>query len=172
MLAVGFGDMADEEYQAHLSLWAALHSPLSIGHAIPSMLAFALTIIYNPVIHALSQDPRGRSVTRVRRDVQAVPLNEGALPSRRRGALVFLNTSSDNGDMSRSLAEIFAAFSPGVGLRNENPQCVGEKIGVAEAGIIPRATVNSHATKLFQLRRIEKDGEGLKGNSVDRGGRG
>ncbi|KAK7991485.1 glycoside hydrolase family 27 protein [Apiospora saccharicola] len=233
MLEVGQGGMTDEEYKAHFSLWAALKSPLFLGNDIRSMPAAALTIINNPAILALSQDPHGRSVTRVRRDVgKDLPLDEWGVGEMhvwsgylQNGdeAVIFLNAAGADLEMSCSLAEIFTAFGPGGsaphvqfdwavhdlwahrmddataeailaagtaeersallkkanwynatetpyadGLRNEDPRLFGEKIGVVEAGGVLRATVKSHAAKVFRLRRIAKEGAKFKGKSIDR----
>ncbi|KAK8068900.1 glycoside hydrolase family 27 protein [Apiospora phragmitis] len=104
MLAVGLGGMTDEEYRAHFALWAALKSPLFLGNDIRSMPPSALTIVNNPDILALSQDPHGRSITRVRRDTENIP---------RGRAVVFLNAGGADLDMTCSLAELFTAFGPG-----------------------------------------------------------
>ncbi|KAK8022871.1 glycoside hydrolase family 27 protein [Apiospora marii] len=128
MLEVGQGGMTDEEYKAHFALWAALKSPLFLGNDIRAMPAAAYSIVNNPAILALSQDPHGRSVTRVRRDTNAnkdtdtIPLDEwgvgethvwtGHLQNGDQ-AVIFLNAAGDDLNMSCSLAEIFTAFGPG-----------------------------------------------------------
>ncbi|KAK8084362.1 glycoside hydrolase family 27 protein [Apiospora hydei] len=103
MLAVGLGGMADEEYMAHFALWAALHSPLFIGNAIRAMSAFALTIINDPAILALSQIPHSQSVTRVRRDVQAVPADEKAV-ARLTSGVASSTTARSSSSSSTSVA--------------------------------------------------------------------
>ncbi len=72
MLEVGHGGMSDDEYVAHFSMWAALKSPLLIGADIRELSPEALSILNNPAVIALSQDPAGRPATRVFRD-QNVP---------------------------------------------------------------------------------------------------
>ncbi|KAK6846301.1 glycoside hydrolase family 27 protein [Apiospora arundinis] len=213
MLEIGQGGMTDEEYKAHFALWAALKSPCS---------------------SATTQDPHGRSLTRVRRDagpdvakdewgIGETHVWSGYLDNGDE-AVVFLNAgAADLDDMSCSLAEIFTSFGPGgsaphvkfdwavhdlwanrmseatatailaaktseertallkkanwfnatetsyaEGLRNEDPRLFGEKIGVVEAGGVLRASVKSHAARVFRLRRIAKDGEKFKGKSIDR----
>lgn len=68
MLEVGHGGMTDEEYKAHFALWAAVKSPLLIGADIRDLSAEALTILNNPAVIALSQDPLGIPARRVLRD--------------------------------------------------------------------------------------------------------
>lgn len=122
MLEVGQGGMTDEEYKAHFALWAALKSPLFLGNNLGDMPASALTIINNPAILALSQDPHGRSVTRVRRDVNGVAKDEWGMGethvwsgSLQNGdeVVIFLNAGGEDIEMQVTLAEIFISFGPG-----------------------------------------------------------
>ncbi|KAK9368823.1 glycoside hydrolase superfamily [Lipomyces kononenkoae] len=59
MLEVGNGGMDDEEYKAHFSMWAAVKSPLFMGNDVNVMDAKALSILNNPAVIAVSQDPLG-----------------------------------------------------------------------------------------------------------------
>ncbi|KAI1846586.1 hypothetical protein JX265_009110 [Neoarthrinium moseri] len=122
MLEVGQGGMTDEEYKAHFALWAALKSPLFLGNDLRDMPASALTIINNPAILALSQDPHGRSVTRVRRDVQGVAKDEWGMGETQVWSgylqngdevVIFLNAGGEDIEMQVTLAEIFIPFGPG-----------------------------------------------------------
>ncbi|CRK29697.1 hypothetical protein BN1708_015644, partial [Verticillium longisporum] len=125
MLEVGQGGMTDEEYKAHFALWAALKSPLMLGNDLRVMDSAALSIINNPAIIALSQDPHGRAVYRVRRDVgpPRVPVadeyaaQEAHIWSGRLAngdqAVIFLNAAGADLDMKASLAEIFVGDGPG-----------------------------------------------------------
>ncbi|ORY08943.1 glycoside hydrolase superfamily [Clohesyomyces aquaticus] len=122
MLEVGQGGMTDEEYKAHFALWAALKSPLFLGNDLRSVSASALTILNNPAIIALSQDPHGRSVTRVQRDVVGVPKDNWGVGETHVWSgylhngdqvVILLNAGDEDMQMSVSLAEIFVAFGPG-----------------------------------------------------------
>ncbi|KAH8650182.1 glycoside hydrolase superfamily [Xylariales sp. PMI_506] len=122
MLEVGQGGMTDEEYKAHFALWAALKSPLFLGNDIRDMPASALTIINNPAILALSQDPHGRSITRVRRDVEGVAKDEWGVGETHVWSgylangdevVILLNAGGEDLEMQVSLAEIFTSFGPG-----------------------------------------------------------
>lgn len=53
--------MTDEEYKTHMTMWAAVKSPLIIGTDIRSMDALSYSIYTNPAILAISQDPTGSS---------------------------------------------------------------------------------------------------------------
>ena len=119
-LEVGMGGMSDEEYKAHFSLWAALKSPLLIGADIRQLSADALTILNNPAIIALSQDPLGIPATRVAQDVNvskdrygvgetqiwAGPLSGGDY------VLIMLNVANTDVEMTAYLEDIFAGNGP------------------------------------------------------------
>jgi alpha-galactosidase len=86
------------------------------------MPASALTIINNPAIIALSQDPHGRSVTRVRRDTEGVAKDEWGVGETHVWAghlqngdevVILLNAGGEDLEMSVSLAEIFIPYGPG-----------------------------------------------------------
>jgi alpha-galactosidase len=122
MLEVGQGGMTDEEYKAHFALWAALKSPLFLGNDLREMTADALTIINNPAIIALSQDPHGRSVTRVRRNVEGVAKDEWGQGETQVWAgylqngdhvVILVNFGGEDLNMEAPLAEIFIPFGPG-----------------------------------------------------------
>lgn len=231
MLEVGQGGMTDEEYKAHFALWAALKSPLFLGNDLRDMPASALTIINNPAIIALSQDPHGRSVTRVQRNTTVAKDQYGEGETHvwagylHNGdeVVILLNAAAEDIDMEIPLAEIFTPFGPGgsaphvkydwavhdlwahrmseetaaavlaatseadraavlneanwynatetpyeQGLREEDPRLFGEKVGVVKAGGSVKALVQSHAAKVFRLRRIAKEGEKFKGKSIAR----
>jgi alpha-galactosidase len=68
MLEVGHGGMTDDEYMAHFTMWAAVKSSLLIGADLRHIDARALSILNNPAIIALSQDPLGRSAVQISRN--------------------------------------------------------------------------------------------------------
>ncbi|RDW84409.1 hypothetical protein BP6252_01999 [Coleophoma cylindrospora] len=127
MLEVGNGGMTDDEYVAHFSLWAALKSPLLMGNDIRTLSASALTILNNPAVIAVNQDPEGRSVSRVRRSFDVVkdkygvgelqiwsgPLYGGDQ------VVLFLNAAGEDLEISSSLEEIFVHD----GAEGSAPQC-------------------------------------------------
>ncbi|OTA04865.1 GH27 alpha-galactosidase [Trichoderma parareesei] len=115
MLEVGHGGMTEEEYKAHFSMWAALKSPLLLGNDLRIMTPSTLTIITNPAIIALNQDPRGRAVQRISRNT-SVPQDRygigethvwsGPLANGDQ-VVIFLNAADADLDMSASLEDIF-----------------------------------------------------------------
>jgi alpha-galactosidase len=118
MLEVGNGGMTDEEYKAHFSLWAALKSPLLMGNDLRSLSARSLTILNNPAVIAVSQDPEGRSVTRIRRDMNVakdkygvgeIQVWSGSLYGGDQ-VVILLNAAGEDQKISASLEEIFLQY--------------------------------------------------------------
>lgn len=123
MLEVGQGGMTDDEYKAHFALWAALKSPLFLGNDVRVMSPRALSIVNNPAVIALSQDPHGRSLTRVNRVTEGVAKDvygvgethvwSGYLANGDQ-AVVMLNAGAEDLEsMSVPLSEVFTSFGPG-----------------------------------------------------------
>ncbi|KAJ3003789.1 UNVERIFIED_CONTAM: hypothetical protein HDU68_005499, partial [Siphonaria sp. JEL0065] len=61
MLEVGNGHMTTNEYRSHYTIWAALKSPLLLGHDLTRQSSTTLSIISNPEVIAINQDPLGKS---------------------------------------------------------------------------------------------------------------
>ncbi|KAI9343102.1 Melibiase family protein [Obelidium mucronatum] len=61
MLEVGNGHMSTREYRTHYSVWAALKSPLLLGHDLTKTTSTTLSILANPEMIAINQDPLGKS---------------------------------------------------------------------------------------------------------------
>jgi hypothetical protein len=59
VLEVGNGGMTDAEYVSHFSLWAISKAPLLIGCDVSKMSAATLSILSNPEVIAVNQDPLG-----------------------------------------------------------------------------------------------------------------
>jgi hypothetical protein len=59
VLEVGNGGMTDVEYVSHFSLWAISKAPLLIGCDVSNMSATVLSILSNPEVIAVNQDPLG-----------------------------------------------------------------------------------------------------------------
>jgi alpha-galactosidase len=114
MLEVGNGMQEDSEYVVHMTLWAALKSPLIMGNDIRIIDAPSYSILTNPAILALSQDPLGSSAQRIWRyhvypdqygqgDIQlwSGPLAQGDQ------VVLLLNAANQDLYMNATLAEIF-----------------------------------------------------------------
>ena len=59
MLEVGNGAMTDAEYTSHFSLWAITKAPLIIGCDLTRISPAAISILTNPEVIAVNQDPLG-----------------------------------------------------------------------------------------------------------------
>ncbi|KAF9884786.1 hypothetical protein FE257_001276 [Aspergillus nanangensis] len=64
MLQVGNGGLTDDEAVAHFSLWAAVKSPLLMTNVMTKIDAKTLSILQNPAVLAVSQDPLGSTPSR------------------------------------------------------------------------------------------------------------
>jgi alpha-galactosidase len=121
MLEVGNGGMTDDEYKVHFSMWAAIKSPLLMGNDLRTISASTLTILNNPAVIAVNQDPYGRSVTRIRRDIEGVAKDKygvgeihvwsGPLYGGDQ-VVVLLNAGDEDAEISATLEEIFVADGP------------------------------------------------------------
>lgn len=121
MLEVGQGGMTDEEYKAHFALWAAIKSTLLLGNDLRTMDAKTLSIVNNPAIIALSQDPLGQPASRVMRDLN-VPkdkfhIGETQVWSGRLShgdqIVILLNAANTDLTLQAPLSEIFVRDGPG-----------------------------------------------------------
>jgi alpha-galactosidase len=63
-LEVGNGGQDDNEYVTHFSTWAINSSPLMIGTNIATLSPQSLSILSNPPIIALNQDPSAGAAVR------------------------------------------------------------------------------------------------------------
>ena len=56
--------MSTSEYITHFSMWAAVKSPLIISTDLRRISSTTLSILSNPAVLAISQDPLGQSAFR------------------------------------------------------------------------------------------------------------
>jgi alpha-galactosidase len=94
MLEIGNGGMTDDEYRAHLSLWAIMAAPLIAGNDVRTMSAATKAVLLNPEVIAVDQDSLGAQGILVwepqpELQVWAKPLRDGSR------AVVLLNRSSN-----------------------------------------------------------------------------
>ncbi|CAN6658358.1 hypothetical protein TRVA0_030S01486 [Trichomonascus vanleenenianus] len=65
MLEIGNAPFTDGENKIHFSMWAALKSSMILGNDVRVMSPQAFSVVTNPAVLAISQDPLGASVRRV-----------------------------------------------------------------------------------------------------------
>ncbi|WP_049559541.1 glycoside hydrolase family 27 protein [Nonomuraea sp. SBT364] len=68
MMEVGRGGMNDTEMRSHFALWAVMASPLIAGNDVRNMNAATTTILKNPNLIAINQDPLGLQATQISND--------------------------------------------------------------------------------------------------------
>ena len=101
-------------------MWSALKSPLLIGTDLRDLKASTLTILNNPAVIAINQDPLSRSAVQVRRDLDVKKdqygVGEAQVWSGHLAGgdqvVVFLNAADEDLNMEASLTEIFYHDGP------------------------------------------------------------
>lgn len=101
-------------------MWAALKSPLLMGNDLRTLNAKALTILNNPAVIAVSQDPVGRAVHRVIRDLDVKKdeygMGEAQVWSGHLyggdAVVILFNAADEDLNMEASLEEIFVSDGP------------------------------------------------------------
>jgi alpha-galactosidase len=115
MLQVGNGGMSDNEYKLHFTMWAAIKSPLLMGNDIRVMTPKAYSILTNPAILAISQDPLGSSVVRRWRyhltpeglaGKAEIQMHSGEL-EHGDWVVILLNSGPEERKMNATLADVF-----------------------------------------------------------------
>jgi len=112
---VGNGGLSDTEAVAHMSLWAALKSPLLMTNVMTKIDPATFSILQNPAVLAVSQDASGSSASRIWRyhveDVDAngygeIQLFSGGLAGGDQ-VMILLNAGSKDREMNATLVDIF-----------------------------------------------------------------
>ncbi|KAJ3117515.1 hypothetical protein HDU96_006444 [Phlyctochytrium bullatum] len=75
MLEIGNGGMTTEEYRSHFSAWVVAKSPLLLGNDVRIMSEELLSIVSNPEVIAINQDPLGLAAHRVWKSKFTVTVN-------------------------------------------------------------------------------------------------
>ena len=105
MLEVGNGGMTDDEYRAHISLWAMQAAPLIAGNDLRTMSEATRIILTNPEVLAVDQDSLGAQGILVWEPVPdlqvwAKPLRNGT------NAVVLLNRSAKPDTITAYLSRV------------------------------------------------------------------
>lgn len=119
MLEVGNGGMSTDEYKTHMSMWAAIKSPLIMGNKLDSLSPTDYGILINPAILALNQDPAGSAIQRQFVETQGVDQDRYGFGQLQvwSGSLyggdqvvAFVNGGNSTRTMTYSLVEIFGGI--------------------------------------------------------------
>jgi alpha-galactosidase len=133
------------QYKAHFSMWAILNSPLLMGNDLRTLSASALTILNNPAVIAINQDPLAKSAIRIHRNIKVAKDEYGQGESQIWSGklfggdqvVAFLNAADEDLEMSASLKEIF----------------------IREAGKAPQVEEEWHVYDLWANRMDENDAQ-------------
>lgn len=108
--------MTTAEYRTHMTMWAAIKSPLIMGNKLDQLSVADFQILTNPAILALSQDPLGSAIQRrvvqqvVPKDQQygfgQVQIWSGSLYGGDY-VVVFLNAANDTQNVQVPLWQVF-----------------------------------------------------------------
>jgi len=149
MLEVGNGGMTDDEYRAHISLWAIQAAPLIAGNDLRGMSEATRIILTNPEVLAVDQDSlaaQGILVWEPVPDLQvwARPLRNGT------HAVVLLNRSEK--------ADTITAYLPRVGIHTDSAS-VRNLWSHAEIGKVKgkySAEVKPHSAVMLRMMAVGK----------------
>src|ERR1700727_2300566 len=82
MLEIGNGGMNADEYRTHMSLWSLLSAPLMAGNDLRTMTDETKSILMNPDVIAIDQDPAAKPVQLLsqegKTEILSRPLQDGS----------------------------------------------------------------------------------------------
>jgi alpha-galactosidase len=144
MLEVGNGQMTDDEYRTHMSLWAMLAAPLIAGHDVRRSSPETLALLTNREVIAIDQDPLGRPGRRI---VQRGPLEiwTRALEGDRTAVALF-NRGEAHTTIAATLAELGLE-----GRFSASDVWAERSLGLLDRGV--SADVEPHGVALLVLER-------------------
>jgi alpha-galactosidase len=100
MLEVGNGGMTEDEYRAHMSLWALIASPLIAGNDIRTMTQQTKDMLLNPEVIAVNQDPAGLQGVKVAEDAEGQQVWARPVTKKGARAVVMFNRTGTNKEYS------------------------------------------------------------------------
>lgn len=106
MLEVG-GSLTPEQLRTHLAMWCIMSSPLLIGSDLTTLSAETLSLLTNPELLAVNQDPLGQQAHVVARRGEAYVLVKDLLtPHGRQRAVAFYNAGDSTVSLSIPLQQL------------------------------------------------------------------
>ncbi|MBC8139903.1 MAG: hypothetical protein H7Y38_00520, partial [Armatimonadetes bacterium] len=144
--AIGGGGLSFLEYQTHMSLWCFACSPLMIGCDLRTMDEQTLSLLTNPEVLAVNQDPLGKVGRRVARhgdcETWRKPLADGSM------AVALFNRGSSGANVKLRAADIGLLDTPKA-VRN-----LWKREDVADLGREATFRVQPHETILLSVRGL------------------
>lgn len=145
MLEVGNGNMTEEEYRSHFSIWALMKAPLLIGCDVRFLSDKRLKILGNEEVIAVNQDPLGIQGIKVRQqgdlEVWAGPLSDNRI------VVILWNRSSSRSIITAHWKDIGLHSSVSAKVRNlwKHRTLAANHKGSLTASVKP------HACKMYVL---------------------
>ncbi|KKY25129.1 putative alpha-galactosidase [Phaeomoniella chlamydospora] len=161
-------------------MWSAVKSPLLMGNDIDSLSARDLSILINPAVIAVSQDPAGSSAVRVWRYYvnETDQYGQGEI-SMWSGSLfdgdqlvVLLNARNSSRMMNTTAAEIFTDAGGAISTEAQESWTIHDlwadrmPVDVAQSIIDGNATANSNVSSYYYNATATSYADGLSANST------
>ncbi|KQV13387.1 alpha-galactosidase [Kitasatospora sp. Root187] len=96
MLMVGMPGFTAAQNRGHLSLWAIAGAPLLAGNDLTTMTAETATLLKNPELIAIDQDPRGLQGVKVAEDTTGLQVYGKVLSGTGKRAVLLLNRTANS----------------------------------------------------------------------------
>jgi alpha-galactosidase len=150
MLEVGNGGMTEDEYRAHLSLWAIVAAPLIAGNDVRTMSAATRDILTNREVIAVDQDSLGvegwmMSQRTPGLQVWVKPLRDGGR------AVAFLNRTDSAGAMEVAWSDL--GWAPGTAYAYVRDLWLRRDTNTHPWLGVYRTLVPPHAVKMYRITR-------------------
>lgn len=119
MLEIGNRGMTYDEYKTHMSLWAAIKSPLIMGNKLYDLAPRDYAILINPAVLAINQDPNGSAIQRRLVERENIPRDRWGFGELQvwSGSLfggdqvvAFINGANETRTMAYSLIDVFGGI--------------------------------------------------------------
>jgi alpha-galactosidase len=147
MLEVGNGGMTAEEYRTHMTLWALLRAPLIAGNDLRSMSDETKSVLMNPDVIAIDQDPYAKPVRRLSVEGKSEVLVRSLAGDAMAVALF------NRGDQPAEISFRWDSLELGAGLGGKNLEArdLWKHTDVSVSGDTLTATVPKHGVVLLRV---------------------
>ena len=146
MLEIGNGGMTADEYRTHMSLWSMLAAPLIAGNDLRSMSDETKSILMNPDLIAIDQDPAAKPVERLatngKVEILTRPMKDGSL------VIGIFNRGAEASPASFAWSSLPAGFAQPAQIRD-----LWSHTAVKRSGETYTATIAPHGVNLIRVSR-------------------